>query len=107
MSCLEEVEYFDENVCKLFDFVEAQGNPFVVEISLVPLHNIMTKHSVDDKIKSRILNVLENGEEGYQQFHMERYEIKSMKLIVALQKVNLPSFMAQTESSITGDIATS
>ena len=97
----------DENVCKLLDFVKAQGNPFVVEISPVPLHNIMTKHTVDDKIKSRILNVLENGEEGYQQFHMERYEIKSMKLIVALRKVNLPSFLAQTESIITGDIATS
>ena len=55
---------FDENVCKLLHSVKAQENPFVVEVSSVPLHNIMTKHTADDKIKSRILNVLENGEEG-------------------------------------------
>ena len=98
---------FDKNVCKLLDFVKAWENPFVVEISPVPFHNIMTKHTVDDKIKSRILNVLENGEEGYQQFRMERYEIKSKKLSVTISKVNRPSFTAQTESSIIGDIATS
>ena len=98
---------FNENVCKLLDFVKAQENPFAVEVSPVPLHNIMTKHTGDDKIKSRILNALENGEEGYQQFCMERYEIKSKKLNVTLSKVNLPSFMAQTESSITGNIASS
>ena len=50
---------FYENVCKLLDFVKAQENPFVVEDSPVPLPNIVTKHTVDDKIKSRILNVLE------------------------------------------------
>ena len=36
---------------------------------------------------------------------MERHEIKSKKLSVTIPKVNLPSFMVQTESSITGDIA--
>ena len=35
---------FDENVYKLLDFVKARENPFVVEVSPVPLHNIMTKH---------------------------------------------------------------
>ena len=65
----------------------------------------MTKSAVDDKIKSRILNALENGVEGYQQLCMERHEIKSEKLSVTIPKVILPSFTAQTESSITGDLA--
>ena len=38
---------------------------------------------------------------------MERYEIKSKKLSVTISKVNLPSFTAQTGSSIPGDIAIS
>ena len=49
---------FDENVCKLLDFVKARENPFVIEISPVPFHNIMTKHTVEDKIKSRILKMV-------------------------------------------------
>ena len=46
-------------------------------------------------------------EKDISNFVWKGYEIKSKKLSVTISKVNLPFFTAQTESSITGDIATS
>ena len=83
---------FDRNVTRFLDIVNARGNPYIISSVQLPLHNFLTKHTVDEKSKIRILSVLQNGQVGYEVFRNERYIEKSKKISATISKVKLPSF---------------
>ena len=73
--------------------MNARGNPYnnIQDIQL-PLHNFLTKAVVDEVSKTRILQVLKNGQLGYLQFRNERYKDKTKKITATISKSKLPSF---------------
>ncbi len=71
---------------RLLDFVESRGNPFLVSVPIVQLHNFVTKRVVAHEDKMRLLAVIENGERAYREFRRERYVEKSKKLSDTISK---------------------
>ena len=86
---------FDENVKKLFDFVNSRVNPFRIPIAKVPLYNFVTNQMVNAGIAQRILSVQKHGEEVYLKIRQEIFFDRTRKLTDTIHRQNLPSFITE------------
>ena len=87
---------FDENVKKLFDFVNARVNPFNKPVAKVPLYNFITNQKVNPDVEERLLNVLVNGQDIYLQIRKETFVDKTRKLTDTIHRRMLPSFTTES-----------
>lgn len=92
---------FDQNVSRLLDILRERSNPYIISLPHVTLHNILTQDVVDSKAKDRLLNALQNGQQGYDNFRKERYVEKTVKLSATISKVKLPSFAHHEDNHLT------
>lgn len=63
--------------------MKARENHAIVLVPKVPLYNFVTKHTVNNIVKVRLV-VLENGDAAYRKFRNERYVARSKKLGVTI-----------------------
>ena len=86
----QKAEHLNKNVARLLDFVSNKGNPFIIEVPGVKLHNFVTKQVADEEVSMRLLQALENGDHYYKQFRNERFLMKTKKLSATISKRNMP-----------------
>ena len=72
----------DASVSRLFDFVRAVANPFIIKASGVRLHNFATEHLINDEI----MDVFANGEK----IQTRKLVFKTKKIAVTIHRCNLP-----------------
>jgi len=63
----------------------------------VPLHNLLTKLSVDRQVAARLLKYLENGERVYRSYRREMLVEKTKKMSTTIAKRKLPRFNDQPQ----------
>ena len=87
-------------VKKIYDFIAARGNPYVIRQTGSKLHHFFTGQLVTPEYAVRLLSVMENGKSGFLEFRKERFKEKSKKLSDTITKVKLPiSFRCYDECS--------
>ena len=67
-------------VKKIYDFIEARGNPYVIRQTGSKLHHFITGQLVTPAYAVRLLSFMENGKSGYLEFLNERFKEKFKKL---------------------------
>ena len=85
-----KAEQLNKNVAQLLDFVCSRGNPFIIQLPGIKLHNFITKQIAHDEVSMRLCQVLRNGESCYKEFHKERFLDRTKKLSATISKRNLP-----------------
>jgi hypothetical protein len=91
---------FNHNVAKLLDYVRERQNPYSMTVNVpVPLHNMLTKQAVDQKVATRLLKFLENGEHAYRAYRQERLVEKCKKIGTTISKAKLPRFSDQPQKT--------
>ena len=87
---------FNLNVISLLDFISAERNMYTVTTATplcpTPLHNFMNSQKVDTQRAARLLNLVENGREGWTQHRQAVFVDKTKKLSAKLKTTKLPSF---------------
>jgi uncharacterized membrane-anchored protein YjiN (DUF445 family) len=58
------------------------------------LHNILTQEIMTEEIRKGLLNVMETGQELYDEFRKERYADKSKRLSDTIHRTNLKTFQS-------------
>ena len=97
-SCFNKTrkKIFNDNVISLLDFMSANRNMYVVAaaapLSPTPLHNFMNSQKVDPERALRLLNLLKNGRDGWNEHRQAVFVKKTKKLSSKLTTAKLPSF---------------
>ena len=87
-------QIFNKNVLRLLDsldFIIARQNPFIIDGTRIPLHNIRTKQPAGAHVKETILSVPVDEQKSYKQYREERYVQKVKKISDTLAIKILPS----------------
>ena len=79
-----------ENLLKLLSFMQIKGNPFIVTVPVIKLHNVISRQLVDGKITERLLQLFENGDKFVKQLRDERFVLRTKKLGHTISKRSLP-----------------
>ena len=85
----QKAEFFNRNVGRLLDFVSSRGNPYIIPLPGIKLHNFVTKQIAHDDVSARLRHALVNGHKCYQEFRKERFLDKKKKLSATISKRNL------------------
>jgi hypothetical protein len=97
-----KADLLNNNVARLLDFVCSRGNPFVVPVPGIKLHNFVTKQLADVEVSVRLRQALQNGDSCYKEFRKERFLEKTKKLSATISKRSLPTmdYKVPTESTV-------
>ena len=76
---------------KIYDFIAARGNPYVIRQTGSKLHHFITGQLVTPAYAVGLLSFMENGKSGYLEFRNERFKGKLKRLSDTIAKGKLPS----------------
>lgn len=85
-----KADMLNKNVARLLDYVNGKGNPYIIEVPGIKLHNLVTKQLADKEVALRLLQLQENGDRLIKEFRNERFLQKTKKLSATISKRNLP-----------------
>ena len=89
-------------VKKIYDFIAARGNPYVIRQTGSKLHHFITCQLFTSAYAVRLLSFTENGKSGHLEFRNERFKEKLKKLSDTITKVKLPSFHSDATMDVPG-----
>ena len=87
-------------VKKIYDFIAARGNPYVMRQTSSKLHHFITGQLVTPEYAVRLLSFMENGKSDFLEFRKERFKEKSKKLSDIITKVKLPSLYSDATMNV-------